>query len=358
MATGKAIRIGEITAPSGKVLVIDTGYLYLWSHDRAPVYPQGHGTSPEVVEKANTCVELRIDGADAERAGQLLERQWHPRYLFDIPRDTVATFEELLRKVTCEHQLDARLTVLTERISHRERVDLVLTYGKGAGEAQVHGIWVPAIGGLPMDRTLAVFAEPMADGPDAGRWARVWLECGPEIPVVWSDRVGYAMVDWARLMFADVEALKDWEHDRPIDGQADYVFWGLDAARLAGLVHAPKLDDRTFGWMNLPVKEAITHAETVEDQRENHQLKVATDFRPHSHHHAVLSRIRSSETESGVVTVGNAKLCAFMTTWGDGLFDVYRDYGATGQLVRVRIEMATAERIKLMRRLEENWQAP
>ena len=97
---GVLVRIGEITVPSGSVLIRDTGYLYLWNHDRSPIYPEGYGMKPESVAYANTSVELRIDGADAERAGKLLERQWHPRYLFDIPRDSVPAFEELLGKVT------------------------------------------------------------------------------------------------------------------------------------------------------------------------------------------------------------------------------------------------------------------
>jgi hypothetical protein len=350
---GDPVRIGEITAPSGTALIMDTGYLYLWCHDRDPIYPEGYGMKPENVAYANTSVELRIDGADAEQAGKRLERQWHPRYLFDIPRDSVPSFEELLSKVTKEHKLDARLTILPERISHRKRVDLVVAQGKGAGEAQVHGIWVPAVGGLPVDRELPIFAERMPEGPDSGRWLRVWLQCAPAAPIFRSERVGYAMVDWARLMFADVDSLSSWEHDRPIDGQADYVFWGRDAAQLAKLSQAPEVDDRAYGWVNLPIKETVKHAKRLEALREEHGLKVATDFRPHSHHHALLTQIRASATESGTLKVGGAQLCAFMTTWGDGLFEVYRDFGAAGQLVRVRIEMGTPKRIELMRSLDK-----
>lgn len=350
-APGDVVRIGEITAPSGTVLVMDTGYLYLWAHDRPPVYPEGHGASAEVVAIANSAVELRIDGADAEAAGKLLNRQWHPRYLFDIPRESIPDFEELLGKVTKEHKLDARLTILPERIPHRKRVDLTVAQGKGAGQAQVHGIWVPAIGGLPTDRALEIFAERVTEGTEAGRWSRVWLQCAQESPIVRSERVGCAMVDWARLMFADVDALGSWEHERPIDGQADFVFWGLDAGNLAELSQAPKLDERTYGWVNMPIRDTVKHGERAEALRETHSLKVATDFRPHSHHYIVLSQIRGSATESGTVQVGNAQLCAFMTTWGDGIFDVYRDFGPTGQLVRVRIEMGTPDRIKLMHEL-------
>jgi len=67
--------------------------------------------------------------------------------------------------------------------------------------------------------------------------------------------------------------------------------------------------------------------------------------------------VRASESESGTLAVGGASMCGFMTTWGDGLFNVYRDFGPAGELVRVRIEMGTPERIKLMRSLDEKWRA-
>jgi ribosomal protein S28E/S33 len=34
-------------------------------------------------------------------------------------------------------------------------------------------------------------------------------------------------------------------------------------------------------------------------------------------------------------------MCNFMTTWGDGVFDVYRDTGTSGELVQIRIELQT-----------------
>jgi hypothetical protein len=41
-------------------------------------------------------------------------------------------------------------------------------------------------------------------------------------------------------MFADVEALGHWRHNKALDGMADCVFWGRDDAQTLG---APRLDD-------------------------------------------------------------------------------------------------------------------
>ena len=59
-----------------------------------------------------------------------------------------------------------QLVVNHQRVSHRERVALALAHGGGVGQIQIAGVWA------------SVF--------------------------------GWAGVDWARLMFADVDALGDW----------------------------------------------------------------------------------------------------------------------------------------------------
>jgi hypothetical protein len=53
-----------------------------------------------------------------------------------------------------------------------------------------------------------------------------------------------------------------------------------------------------------------------------------------------MAQVRASESESGTVDVGGAKMCGFMTTWGDGMFPVIRELGPGGELVRVRIELS------------------
>jgi hypothetical protein len=114
-------------------------------------------------------------------------------------------------------------------------------------------------------------------------------------------------------MFADVNALGHWRHNRTLDGMADCVFWGRDEEALAQALGAPRLDEG-FGWCDLPVEHAEEQVRTVEGARMN-GWKVAIDFRPHSHHWQLMRQVRASTSESGTVELGAAKLCGFMTSW-------------------------------------------
>lgn len=40
--------------------------------------------------------------------------------------------------------------------------------------------------------------------------------------------------------------------------------------------------------------------------------------------------------------VDGVKVCNFMTTWGDGIFEVHRDLSDSGELVQIRIEFDIA----------------
>jgi hypothetical protein len=348
--------LGEIITPSGTVLIPDMGYLYLWSHDRAPIIPEGWSETDSIREAANSSVDLRLEGKDAKQVGKLLSRQWNPEYLFDMPQDAIERTRADVAKVAREHNLSASVAVLPERISHRKRVDLALAHRKEGGEFQVHGIWNALAGGLPRNRSMPVFAERMPAGKHEGRWQRIYLECAPDVAIANSELLGYTMVDFARLMFADVDALAHWKHEDSLDGKADFVFWGRDAEQLASVFKAPKLSDDRFGWEDLPINQAVTLAEKVREERDRRDLKFGTDFRSHSHHHEVLKQIRTTPTESGTIDLGGARLCGFMTSWGDGLFEVYRDIGPVGELARIRIELGTPQRLKLMDEVEARWQ--
>jgi len=52
---------------------------------------------------------------------------------------------------------------------------------------------------------------------------------------------------------------------------------------------------------------------------------------------------RITPTESGMADVGGVTVCNFMTTWGDGVFEVYRDLSNLDELVQIRIEFDVAE---------------
>lgn len=343
-------RLGTITAPSGKVLLVDMGLLGLWSHDRRPYLEPG--TAPdETVERANSQVDLAIVGPDAARAGVLFDRQpWTPTRLVDIPAHGVPKVQTSFEAVLREHGLDARLEVLPERISHRARVDLALAEA-AAGVVQFQGIWAVACAGVPRAGPLDVVGERRPEGAEFdGRWQHVSLVVADR-PVARSDQVGHVMVDRARLMFADVDALGAWAHDEPIDGKADFLLWGRDAAAVARDLDVPYLGDAQWGWLDLEVEEAAARGTEVEEHRDREGLKLATDFRPHSHHYEVMAQVRETPAEAGTLEVGGARVCGFMTSWGDGVFPVFRDLDAEGGLVRVRVELGCERQLAVMRRL-------
>jgi hypothetical protein len=350
---GETVRLGHVTVPSGVVLVIDTGLLHFWSHDRKPVMPEW-AADEQTVAAANGQVDFRIDGPDAEKAGRLFDRQWNPFYLFDIPPHGVDPIRTSFRKCIEEHGLDARLVQLDRRISHRERIDLMLKTAP-AGEVQFQGLWACAVSGVPAGGKLEVFGEHMPEEPYSHRWRSVWLECRPGAEVAHSERAGYVMVEEARLMFADVDALGAWKQDEPLDGKADFVFWGRDAREAAAHTDAEQLSEDQWGWRDLPVREAAEKAEEFEQLCADNDWKMARDFRPHSHHHAVMSLVRASATDSGTITVGGASMTTFMTRWGDGIYPVLRELDAEGRLVRIRVDLGNEDTVKRMQAVEERY---
>ncbi len=298
--------------------------------------PDGVLDTEGATERANSFVDLRIVGPDAERVGQMLDMSWHPLYVYDQPPDH-EELQDKLDELTRKNGLDARFEVLSHRIPHRQRVELALQEGAGSGEIQFHGVWAVAVGGVPRSQPIPVMAERSESDED--RWKRVLIECRPQTNVAKTEKVGIVAVDYARLLIADVDALGVWQHEESLDGLADYVFWGRDADLVASSVKALQLESGEFGWIDVPEDIAQEKGLAVEDYRDQHSLKLAGDYRPHSHHWRVMTPTRKSSTESATMELAGTTVCNFMTTWGDGLFEVHRDLAESGDLVRIRIEL-------------------
>jgi hypothetical protein len=207
--------------------------------------------------------------------------------------------------------------------------------------------FVVRVDDVPRDRVYDVVGERVGTGDWAECWRWVGVEFRPGVAVSSSEEVGTAPVDCARLMFVDATALEHWRDDESLDGKADFVFWGRDAEALAQTVGAPPTDEG-FGWTNLPLGEAIRRGMEAERVKQERDWKLATDFRPHTHHYVVLAQARANTTGSGVLDLAGAKLCMFFTSWGDGVFPVYRDFAADGSLVRLRIQLETDESVDAM----------
>ena len=329
-------RMGTLRTRSGAVLVIDMGLLDLWSHDREPNIPEGV-LSEEARLNANSGPDFIIEGKDATRAAELFNHSVQPPYELDVPTNTQAWLRAAFAERLEGHGLDARLRALPGRVPHRDRVALALAGSVRGGIVQFAGVWAVATAGLPTARDIPVFGERVRRGENEGRYSEVHLEVAGHEWVESSQLIGKVMVDKARLMFVDPDALGAWVHDRSLDGKADFVFWGRDAAEVARKTRAPHLDDGIFGWVDLDIDAVLEKGLPIEEGRGLGGLRVATDFRPHSHHYLVMRDVRSSPTESGTLELAGTKLCGFMTTWGDGAWDVVRDVNARGELVRVRV---------------------
>lgn len=335
-------------------MLIDFGNLAFWSDDQPPFIPDGL-LDPDLTESMNRSVDYEIVGPDAEQVASMLNMAAvNGAYAFDVPGD-VNTLHERLDRIRAEFGLDAELHAI-DRMPHRERVRMLLDREPGGAEVPFHGIWAVAVRDVPVHEVIAIFGERMdEDGPDTGRWKSVWAEV-TDGEVAASLQIGFVLVDRARLMFADPDALATWNANPP--ELIDLVFWGRDAEAVAAQLDAAAIDEggqTVYGWRNRGVAEIRELGAILRAHLEETSAKVATDYRPHDDDYRILEAMRDSPTESADVEVGDRVVCGFFTTWGDGAFPVYRDVDGEGQLLRVRVELGAPEIVSRTRRMEELW---
>jgi hypothetical protein len=314
--------LGEVTCPSGQLVITDGGYLEMWSGDRVPA-DEDHPAS-----------DFEVVGPDAEAAAESFDRQTGTR-LYDIPAHAVAEFTGTFEEHCRQQGHRASLRAFEQQVPHRERVRHVVA-AREPGFI-VMGVPVLAIE-VPSDRALQVTADPGEHG-----WRFIRIRFSDE-PVADSWMFGQLGVDHARLVFADADALNSWEHLLPLDGLADLVFWGRDEEQVAAEFGAPRLSDSSgpgYGWVDLAADEAFERAQAVEARRnEPGGPKFAFDFRPHSHHWQVMKLVRASAHEAGVIEIDGAKVLMAMTSVGDGFFPVHLDVDAAGDPAGLRIDIA------------------
>jgi hypothetical protein len=345
--------MGTVTCPSGTLVILDGGLAWMWSHLRPPLLPDWS----DVAETANSAIDLAIRGRDALEAGRLFDRSNHPLFVYDIPRAGVAAVRESFAKLCSEHRLQATLAELPERVPHRKRVDSLLGFGVMGGAVEFHGMRAIAARDLPAGIELPVIGERMPSGPNEGRWRRVTIEVRPG-EAARSEQLGHVLVDEARLLASDVDALGAWDDHTPQDGLADVVFWGPLAAEVArevgaGSVRNPGEED-LWGWLDLPLEEALERDARVRALR-SEERKFGVDFRPHTQHWDLMRQVRGSRTDSGILDLDGSRVCLFMTSWGDGAFPVHADLDTGGNLLRVRMEVGDPVIVDRQRRMEERW---
>ena len=126
---GTIERLGQVSCPSGILLILDGGLAWMWSHDRQPLLPDWS----EISSTANSSVDVALRGPDALVAGLTFDRSNHPLFLYDQPRDGLGQIEDAFSSLLRERGLAARLEPLPERVPHRKRVELSLEHGRGRG---------------------------------------------------------------------------------------------------------------------------------------------------------------------------------------------------------------------------------
>jgi hypothetical protein len=327
----EVVTLGEITCPSGELVLLDGGHLGVWSGDGAPEEID----DPQIPPSA----DLEVVGPDAEAATRSFDRQ-PGRRLYDIPLHAVADFTALFDGHCREHGYDASLRRFPSQVPHRERVRQAIADGEPY--VMVCGLPVVPVGGLPTDRRLRVEAADSGDGD--WTWMRVALS---DAPVAATRELGHIGVDWARLAFADADALSSWRHEDSIDGLADTVFWGRDDEEVAaefGATRTGTPGDDNLGWLNLPVADALEKARALQARREAEpERRFTFDFRPHSHHWRVMAGVRASEYDAATIDVGSATILFAMTSVGDGYFPVHVEVDGSGAPVAIRVTTRSDE---------------
>ena len=332
--------LGEIDLPEGILIILDPGLTRFWRHEGDP-------RSPRRSDPAE--FDLEIVGDDAEAAGRAYDREFDPLHLFDMqdPERARKRFDDFAR----EKGFDARAQILADRIKHLERANLALRAGGGLAVVKYNGLWAIAVNGLPTSRGLQVVARPMEDDEFAGRWESIDVVVDGQAKVVRKDEVAGIMVDHGQFLFAGLGPLGDFKMWESLDGLADFVFWGPDARKLAKEFGASDLGQGTFGWRDIPIDAVGARADPLQDRVEQARLRVAVDYRPHCNLERLNSQVRTTETRAGNLLLRGSRVVGCDNRWSDGIFPVSRQFGADGKVVRVRVELGTEQRKKLMRQV-------
>ncbi|MFD8492516.1 hypothetical protein [Amycolatopsis sp. NPDC059657] len=276
---GEWIKLGEITCPSGVLVIGDGGHLGIWSGERPPS-------------------ELDQEFLDV-----------HPARVAEEPK-----------------------------VPHAERARQC-----GDGEFAVFGLPMVAVGGLPVDRSLTVDGIRSPDDEYSWESLRLAVSDAPVVRSVrlgticvdWA-RLFFGDVDalshWEH--HDPIDGLADlifWGRDC----EAAAAEFGATQPGIPG-------EETSWGWVDLSMREAVERGRAIVAWRQEHpEYLMKLDFRPHSHHWQVMAQVRATAEEAGVVEVGGAQVLFAMTSWGDGFFPVYADYDGGDAVAAVRVVLDT-----------------
>lgn len=301
-------------------------------------------------------MDLRIEGPDANVAGLRYDRSYDPLALYDRrDPDAAATHFAAFAK---EHGFDARAVALPSPVPHAERARRALeARSAGAGGVVYDGLW-GAVVAAPHEGPFDVVGVPMPKGEFEGRFRSIDVLVQPGVEPASSHLAGRVMVDHGQFLCVDLDVLEhDFRARIPLDGLADYVFWGADAEALAVEHGASRLDDGCFGWRDVADEDVGAFAGPLQAAIDERALRVAVDYRPHCHAEAINRQVRARRSRAGEIELAGQPVCGFDNRWGDGLFTVVRDLDAEGRLVRIRIDVGDDKSQRIMRRVAHRHQS-
>src|SRR3979411_373719 len=137
-------KLGEITCPSGVLVIVDMGLMELWSGRHEPVTRLDDVDDPEGQAKATA--DYFVSGKDAAEVARLAGSS-NFTFLYDYDPQRIEGIAANVASLAKEHGLEARVEREPRRIPHRERVQRVADLG--GGDFRMEGSWVAALGALP-----------------------------------------------------------------------------------------------------------------------------------------------------------------------------------------------------------------
>lgn len=221
-------------------------------------------------------------------------------------------------------------------------VSKLISRGGGVSRS-LDGGNVVALGGLPVGPLPVVGVRN-----GRGRWSKLWKHLDLQLgtaAVASTEDVGEVFIERARLMFADPKVLGAWEHEDTLDGLADIVFWGRDAARLGKAVGAKRRGDE-WRLANLPLEDAKAKYAELGELVVSKDWFVRAEPREHDHHFLLLEAAGASRTGAGTLELSGSTLLGLLVDSGDGAFPVQRCFDAKGRLTAVRVVLGTQEALE------------
>lgn len=223
--------LGSIKCPSEILVVLDVGYLWLWSGSSAP-QPHFDGSEDAKTQAAiQSMRDYRIVGPDAVRTAEIANMIAinSSRFIYDLPEPGRDALLARINDAAYRNGLDAHVEQEVSRVPHRVRAQRAAHLG--GGDFFMEGPLVVALGGIP-NHPLPVTAERIDFGGNVGsRWGEVTVTVKAG-RAQGSQLVGYFGVDYGMALLGDLDALGDGRIEGDLRRQIVDARFGVGTCRV------------------------------------------------------------------------------------------------------------------------------